>query len=86
MPVIHIFAVNPTLSAVVAPPASRAKSLSFRGKRADPSVAAAHVYPCPVYKKPFRTDLHFISIFKLPSNEPAEHWILRGVALLCDVK
>ncbi|CAF4176729.1 unnamed protein product, partial [Rotaria sordida] len=36
--------------------------------------------------KPIRTDLHFITMLKLASNDIPEHWILRGVALLCDIK
>lgn len=44
-------------------------------------------YVCPVYKKPKRTDLTYIFPLLLHAGkrEP-EHWILRGVALLCDVK
>ncbi|KAJ9594442.1 hypothetical protein L9F63_014127 [Diploptera punctata] len=40
----------------------------------------------PVYKKPNRTDLNFITPLWLPSLKPPEHWILRGVAILCDIK
>lgn len=44
------------------------------------------LYECPVYKKPKRTDLNFITPLWLNTTEKPEHWILRGVAILCDIK
>ncbi|XP_067008020.2 dynein axonemal heavy chain 8 [Anabrus simplex] len=44
------------------------------------------MYVCPLYKKPVRTDLTFITPLWLPSCKSPDHWILRGVALLCDIK
>ncbi|CAG4978478.1 unnamed protein product [Parnassius apollo] len=44
------------------------------------------LYHCPVYKKPCRTDLTFITPLWLPTIKHPDHWILRGVAILCDIK
>lgn len=44
------------------------------------------LYECPVYRKVKRTDLNFITPLWVRSDVRPEHWILRGVALLCDIK
>ncbi|KAK3588114.1 hypothetical protein CHS0354_012171 [Potamilus streckersoni] len=44
------------------------------------------LYQCPVYKKPNRTDLTYISFIVLKTTQSPDHWILRGVAALCDIK
>uniref|UniRef100_A0A3B3VSW3 Dynein axonemal heavy chain 5 n=1 Tax=Poecilia latipinna TaxID=48699 RepID=A0A3B3VSW3_9TELE len=48
--------------------------------------ADSRLYSCPIYKKPVRTDMNYISTVDLKTSLHPEHWILRGVALLCDVK
>ncbi|XP_048464583.1 dynein axonemal heavy chain 5 [Rhincodon typus] len=50
------------------------------------SVKDPRLYSCPIYKKPVRTDLNYTATVDLRTVQPPEHWILRGVALLCDVK
>ncbi|KAL7058434.1 hypothetical protein AAHC03_016999 [Spirometra sp. Aus1] len=47
------------------------------------NVAAAKL-TVPVYKKVKRTGQHFITKFTIPCSKSADHWIMRGVALLCD--
>ncbi|XP_055492119.1 LOW QUALITY PROTEIN: dynein axonemal heavy chain 8-like [Leucoraja erinacea] len=44
------------------------------------------LYICPVYKKPQRTDLMFITALCMKTVQSPDHWILRGAALLCDIK
>ncbi|XP_052240013.1 dynein axonemal heavy chain 8-like isoform X2 [Dreissena polymorpha] len=44
------------------------------------------LYLCPVYKKPHRTDLTYITFIVLKTTQNPDHWILRGVAALCDIK
>ncbi|XP_071095783.1 dynein axonemal heavy chain 8-like [Haliotis cracherodii] len=44
------------------------------------------LYQCPVYKKPHRTDLTYITFIVLKTTPSPDHWILRGVAALCDIK
>jgi len=48
--------------------------------------AQTMVYECPVYKKPRRTDLTYIAPLALKTATDPDHWIMRGVALLCDIK
>ncbi|CAB1334214.1 unnamed protein product [Coregonus sp. 'balchen'] len=49
-------------------------------------VKDARLYSCPIYKKPVRMDLNYIAAVELRTAPPPEYWILRGVALLCEVK
>merc|ERR1711988_2042687 len=43
-------------------------------------------YRCPVYKYPVRTGRFFVFLvtLKCPNGKAPAHWILRGVALLCN--
>ena len=77
MPVIYIYAINTTA-----------------GKD-------SKLYECPIYRKPGRTELNYIGsigtlYFTLlwdqmyfpdfESDIGPRHWVMRGVALLCDIK
>ena len=44
------------------------------------------LYVCPVYKKVNRTDLNYITPLWLGTAKITEHWTLRAVAILCDIK
>ncbi|XP_076295220.1 dynein heavy chain 8, axonemal kl-3 [Lasioglossum baleicum] len=44
------------------------------------------LYQCPVYKKPQRTYIQLITPLWLQTIRPPEFWVLRGAALLCDIK
>uniref|UniRef100_A0A7N8XJ83 Dynein, axonemal, heavy chain 5 like n=1 Tax=Mastacembelus armatus TaxID=205130 RepID=A0A7N8XJ83_9TELE len=72
LPVVHVYAISS---------ANMANS-----KRQPGGGGAVSLYLCPVYKKPRRTDLNFIFSLQLRSIQQAEHWTLRGTALLCDCK
>ncbi|XP_063774922.1 dynein axonemal heavy chain 8 [Pseudophryne corroboree] len=51
-----------------------------------PSVKRPMLYKCPVYKSPVRTDVTYVTVIYLRTSQPADHWTLRGVALLCNIK
>lgn len=43
------------------------------------------LYECPIYRKLKRADSYIGSIDFLTDSSP-RHWVMRGVALLCDIK
>ncbi|CAL8073408.1 unnamed protein product [Calicophoron daubneyi] len=70
MPVVHI------------------QAMDISKDKAIPKEMLTNVYICPVYKKPRRTDLTFIASLYLrcPPAKQSDVWVLRGTALLCDVR
>ena len=52
----------------------------------DDKKGSMHLFQCPVYKKPRRTDLTYVFPLLLRTVQTPEHWTLRGVAILCDNK
>lgn len=72
LPVVHVYAIS--------------SASTVDGKRLPGGGGAVNLYSCPVYKKPQRTDLNFIFSLQLRTVQPADHWTLRGAALLCDFK
>eukprot|EP00002_Diphylleia_rotans_P003858 TRINITY_DN1273_c0_g1_i13.p1 TRINITY_DN1273_c0_g1~~TRINITY_DN1273_c0_g1_i13.p1 ORF type:complete len:1331 (-),score=331.88 TRINITY_DN1273_c0_g1_i13:251-3709(-) len=42
-----------------------------------------HMYKCPVYRTPQRTDRNYIFDVNLNTEDPPSRWTMRGVALLC---
>lgn len=44
------------------------------------------LYECPMYRKPVRTDQKYIGSIDFETDFNPKHWVLRGVALLCDIK
>ena len=61
-------------------------SIPTPSKSAANQDASPKFYSCPIYTKPIRTDLKFVAAVDLKTNQSPDHWTLRGVALLCDIK
>jgi len=51
----------------------------------EPQPSKTH-YECPLYTKPSRTDRRHVATLRLKTKDAPSHWIMRGVALLCDIK
>jgi dynein heavy chain len=56
---------------------------SERAKKIYAPSGGISYYDCPCYTKPRRTDLAYVFTVKLATDVNPDHWILRGVSLLC---
>ncbi|CAD5118803.1 DgyrCDS7483 [Dimorphilus gyrociliatus] len=43
-------------------------------------------YSCPVYKRSIRNSENYVANMNLRTTQSCDHWIMRGVAILCDIK
>ncbi|VDM18490.1 unnamed protein product [Hydatigera taeniaeformis] len=60
--------------------------LTSRLAQQEASNASIEKMDIPVYRKVRRTTKNFITRFTIPCSKTAEHWKMRGVALLCDIR
>lgn len=69
-------------------PVLHLQAIDISREKEIPKENLKNMYVCPVYKKPKRTDLTFITpvYLRCPVTKQSEHWTMRGVALLCDTK
>lgn len=44
------------------------------------------LYECPIYRKPMRAEHNYIGSVDFETDIGSGHWVLRGAALLCDIK
>lgn len=56
---------------------------SEKSDRLYAGTGATKYYECPCYTKPQRNALAYVFTVKMPTTRDPDHWILRGVALLC---
>ena len=65
-----------------------ATTLSISASRKAEQFGAKGAYECPCYLYARRTDLYYVFIVDLPPGKTRlpKHWILRGVALLCNTE
>ena len=78
LPLIHLFAINST--------GDRDKKLYRLCRSTSYHLNSNRLTECPIYRKPRRTDLEFVTMVELRTAVAPEKWVMRGVALLCDIK
>jgi dynein heavy chain len=61
-------------------------AVTSKEKKAKENYGQYAPYDCAVYKYPRRTDRYLIFRILLKTEQPATHWRLRGVALLCSTE
>jgi len=59
------------------------KVTAITSERSNKIYKEGEYYDCPCYVRPRRNALTFVFKVKLNTQQPPEHWTLRGVALLC---
>ena len=79
MPVIYMYAINTTAGMIILSLHRIYLQIMLLGKD-------GRLYECPIYRKPARTDMNYIGSIDFESDIGPRHWIMRGVALLCDIK
>ncbi len=89
---INIFSI-PIFQEGLRPASSNIESPLTMFKRAETPADTREIYECPLYRTSNRAgtlsstghSTNFVTLVNLPSEQLPEFWIMRGVALLCQL-